>query len=113
MIKEVTKLMPKTILGRWSLGLIVAMPILFFVGASLTNSMYASVPAGNSILEDISGRPALAFTMLTGTISGVSAFITGLIGVWKLGERSFLVYISTVFGALLLLFLLGEFTSPH
>jgi hypothetical protein len=30
-------LMPKTAVGKWSLGLIAAMPVLFFVGATLTS----------------------------------------------------------------------------
>jgi len=40
--------MPKNQLGKWSLGLIAAMPVLFFVGMSFTNLLYESVPAGNS-----------------------------------------------------------------
>jgi Na+/melibiose symporter-like transporter len=104
---------PKTRLGKWSLGLIVAMPILFFVGASFTNSLYESVPAGNTILEDITKRPALALTMLAGMVSGISAFITGLTAIIKKKERAPLVYISTIVGALLLLFLIGEILFPH
>ena len=45
--------LPKTKLGRWSLGLAAAMPVLFLIGTSLTNSLYESVPAGSTILEDI------------------------------------------------------------
>ena len=104
---------PKTRLGKWSVGLIVAMPILFFVGASFTNSLYESVPSGNTILEDIAKRPALALTMLTGMASGVSAFITGLIAIIKQKERALLVYMSIIVGALLLFFLIGEILFPH
>lgn len=105
--------MPKTTLGRWSLGLIAAMPVLFFIGMSITNFLYESVPAGNTILEDIAGRPALALAMLVGMVSGILAFITGLTAIIRQKERSLLVYAATTIGALLILFLIGEFIFPH
>jgi len=106
-------LIPKTILGKWSLGLIVAMPALFFFGSSFTNSLYKSVPAGSSIIEDIAGRPALALTMIAGMIAGISAFIVGLIAIIKQEERAPLVYVATSIGMLLILFLIGEVLFPH
>ena len=105
--------MPKTKLGKWSLWFIVAMPILFFIGVSFTSLLYKSVPAGNSILEDIVGRPALALTMLVGMVSGILAFVTGLISVIRQKERALLVYAATIIGFLLILFLLGELFSSH
>jgi hypothetical protein len=105
--------LPKTPLGWWSLGLIVAMPVLFFVGMSFTNLLYKSVPAGGTILKDITVRPALALTMLVGMASGISAFIIGLIAIIRQKERALLVFGSTLIGALLILFLLGEVLSPH
>ena len=105
--------MPKTQSGKWSLGLIVAMPVLFFIGMSFTNLLYESVPAGNSILEDIARRPALAITMLAGNVSGISAFITGLIAIIRQKERAPLVFVATIIGALLILFLVGEVLFPH
>lgn len=105
--------MPKTRLGKWSLGLIAAMPVLLFVGMSFTDLLYESVPAGNSILEDIAGRPALALTMLAGFASGISAFITGLTAIIRQKERAPLVFVATIVGALLILFLIGEVSSPH
>jgi hypothetical protein len=105
--------MPKTILGKWSLGLIIAMPLSFVIGTSFTNSMYQSVPAGNTILADIASRPALALTMLAGFASGISAFITGLVAITKQKERALLVYLSTLIGVLLILFLIAEISFPH
>jgi len=86
---------------------------LFFIGSFFRNLLYVSVPAGDTILEDIARRPALALTMLAGMASGISAFITGLIAVIKKRERGLLVYISTTMGFLLILFLLGEILFPH
>lgn len=106
-------LIPKTNLGKWSLGLITAMPILFFIGSSFTYSLYKSVPAGSTILEDITRRPALALTMLAGMVAGISTFIVGFIAIIRQKERALLVYITTSIGALLIFFLIGEVLFPH
>jgi Na+/melibiose symporter-like transporter len=103
---------PYTKPGKWSIGLIVAMLLLFIVGTSFTNTLYRSVPAGGTILKDIAARPALALTMLTGMAAGVLAFVAGLVAIVGQKERSFWVFISTLIGALLLFFLAGEFISP-
>ena len=105
--------LPKTKLGRWSLGLAATMPVLFLIGTSLTNSLYESVPSGRTILEDITLRPVLALTMLAAMISGISAFIIGLIAIIKQKERALLVYVATSVGAFLAVFLLGELVFPH
>ena len=106
-------LIPKTKPGKWSLGLIVAMPVLFFTGASLANSLYRSVPAGSTILEDIAKRPVLASTMLLGMFIGISAFVAGFVAIIKQKERALLVYVATLVGMLLILFLVGEVLFPH
>jgi hypothetical protein len=107
------RITPKTALGKWSVGLIVVMLILFIIGTSLTNTFYKSVPAGNSIPADIARRPALALSMLAGMVAGVSALITGLLAVIRKKDNALLVYISTLIGALLMLFLAGEIIFPH
>ena len=113
MTKQPWRITPKTTLGKWSVGLIVAMPILFAIGSSFTNSLYKSVPAGGTILADIVARPALALAMLTGMVAGISAFIVGLLAIVRQKEKAILVYVSTVIGALLMLFLTGEVVFPH
>jgi hypothetical protein len=113
MTRRLWKITPATPFGWWSVGLIIAMPILFAIGSSFTNSIYKSVPSGNTILADIASRPALALTMLAGMGAGISAFIMGLLAIIRQKERAPLVYISTVFGALLIVFLAGEFVFPH
>ena len=113
MAKQSWRIVPQTILGRWSVGLIVAMPILFVIGTSLTNSLYESVPAGGTIVADIAARPALALTMLAGMAAGIAAFLVGLLALVRKKERALLVYISTMVGMLLMVFLAGEFISPH
>ncbi len=105
--------MPKTNQGKWSVGLVLAMFILFVIGMSLPNTLYNSVPAGETILKDISARPALAISMLIGFGAGISALITGLISIIKHGERAILVYLSTLLGAALTLFVIAELIFPH
>jgi hypothetical protein len=105
--------MPKTNLGKWSVGLILAMFVLFVIGSSLTNSLYESVPAGGTILKDIVSRPVLAISMLVGMASGISALVTGLVAIIKRKERAILVYASTLVGAALTLYLIAEFMFPH
>lgn len=105
--------MPKTSFGKWSLGLLIAMPLLIFIGTTLASSLYQSVPAGGTILADIAGRPALALTALAGMLAGVLAFIAGLIAIIRQKERAILVYIATGIGALFTFFLVAEFLFPH
>jgi hypothetical protein len=104
---------PVTRFGKWSLGLALAMPVLFLMGMASMSILYPSVPAGNSIVGDLAARPALALSMLLGMAAGVLAFAAGLLAVVREKERSLWVYLSTAIGALLLVFLLGEFISPH
>jgi hypothetical protein len=104
---------PGTTLGRWSVGLIIAMPILFAIGSSFSDSIYESVPAGRTILADVAARPYLALTMLAGMATGISAFIVGLLAILKHRDKALLVYVSTVFGGLFVLFLIGELAFPH
>lgn len=107
------RLTPRTTLGTWTVGLIAAMPILFVIGSSLSSSLYESVPAGRTILADIVARPALALAMLAGMGVGISAFIIGLLAIVKQKENALLVYVSTVIGGLLTLFLASEVGFPH
>ena len=113
MIKQPWSIMPKTIFGNCSVGLVAAMLLLFIIGTSFTNSLYKSIPAGGTIFEDISTRPALALSMLSGMVAGISAFITGLLAIIRQKEHALLVYVSSSIGALLVLFLAIEILFPH
>jgi hypothetical protein len=101
--------MPKTLLGKWALGLIVAMPVFLFAGVWFTELLNTLVPTGDAVLEDVAGRSALSLTMLiAGIVSGISAFITGLIAIRRQKERAPSVYAATVIGALFMLLLIAE-----
>ncbi len=107
------RIIPETAPGIRAVGLIIAMPILFAVGSSFTDSLYESIPAGRTIPEDITTRPYLALTMLAGMAAGISAFILGLLSILKHKEHALLVYLSTGIGGLLILFLAAEVAFPH
>ena len=107
------RFIPKTKLGRWSVGLIVVMPILFVIGSSFAGSLYESAQAGQTLLADISARPFLAITMLAGMAAGIAGFITGILAIFKQKENALLVYVSTVIGGLLSLYLIADLAFPH
>lgn len=103
---------PKTILGKYSVGLIIVMPICFYVGTSFV-SFYSGVPAGETILQDVITRPGVAISMLTGFISGIVAFPIGLISITRKKDHSVLVFLSTIMGFLVLIWCLAEILFPH
>ena len=106
------KIKPKTILGKLSIALIILVPILFYIGMSFVN-FYESIPAGRTIPQDIIVRPGVALFMLAGFFSGIAAFFTGIISILKNKERSVLVFLSTLLGSLVLLWIFAEIAFPH
>ena len=105
--------MPRTKLGIWSIGLIVLMFALIFLGMTFTDSLYMDVSAGRTILADIGQRPALALSILIGFGAGIAAFVTGVIALAKKQERHVLVFLSTLVGLGMILFLIAEVAWPH
>lgn len=98
---------PKTTLGKYSVGLIVVMPICFYIGVSFVG-FYSGVSAGETILQDVITRPGVAIPMLTGFISGIVAFPIGLISITRKKDHSILVFLSTAMGFLVLTWCLME-----
>jgi len=103
---------PNSNLGKCSIGLIVMMPILFYIGIPFV-SFYESVPAGKTIPHDIVARPGVAIPMLAGFVSGITSFFCGIIGISRKKDYSILVFISTMIGFFVLLFILAEILFPH
>jgi len=106
------KFLPKTFLGKWSVVLIIAMPIFFYIGMSFVD-FYESIPAGKTIPHDIMVRPGVALPMLAGLVCGVAAFFTGIIGIIRKKDHSVLVFLSTAMGFLMVLWCLAEVLFPH
>jgi len=106
------KFLPQSCLGKWSAGLIVAMPVFLYIGMSFVE-FYEFVPAGKTIPQDIIIRPGIALPMLVGFISGIAAFFTGIVGIIKKKDRSALIFLTTAGGFLMLLWCLAEIMFPH
>lgn len=107
------KLMPGTAPGKWAVGLIVGMPILFVLGSTLAQSLYAAIPSGSNLVEDIAARPFLALAMLAGMIAGISGFLTGLLAILKHKDHAILVYGAAVIGGLVTILLIGQLAFPE
>ena len=82
-------ILPKSSLGRWSVGLGVAW-ILFFALSEVLTGFEVLGPGFNPAL-------AVALTIVLADIAG-AAFVTGLIGIIKSKERSAFVFLTTAIG---------------
>ena len=94
-------ILPKTSLGRWSVGL---------AGAFILLSVLSGVLTG---LGGVGPGPVGPIVGVAFGISGIAALVTGLISAIKSKERSILVFLAVVVGLFVLIFLLGEFLYPH
>lgn len=97
---------PKTCLGKWSVGLICSFFLIF--GLFLIFIALGQQGGGTFF-----GNLKLAIPFLLSGIMGVASFFTGIIGIIKNKERSILVFLSTAIGFLVLVFMLGEILIPH
>jgi hypothetical protein len=98
--------LPKTSLGKWSVGLIAAF-ILFLVVFVIL------VLSGQRGDDTFLSNLWLAVPVLLAGSCGIAAFVTGLIGVIKSKERSILVFLAIFIGFDIMVFGLGEFLVPH
>ena len=106
------KFLPRSKPGKWSVALVAMVPVLFYLGMSFV-SFYEFIPAGKTIPRDIVARPGVALPMLAGFAAGITAFFCGINGILKKKDHSLLVFISTVLGFLVLLWVLAEIVFPH
>jgi flagellar biosynthesis protein FliQ len=97
---------PKTRLGRWSIWFIIAFILLLI-------SFQLLVVSGQRGGDTFFSNLALSVPMLVAAISGILAFFTGIISIIKNKERAVLVFVATIIGLFILVFVLGEFLVPH
>ncbi|MDH4280264.1 MAG: hypothetical protein OEZ14_01455 [Acidimicrobiia bacterium] len=97
---------PRTELGRWSLGLIVAFAgsLSFFVAA-----VWAGERGGDGFFDNM----WLTGPMLLAYAAAVGATVTGLMAVFRKRERAVLVFLAALVGGLVTLFGILEVTNPH
>jgi len=99
-------LKPKSTMGKWSTGLIIAFLLFLAVFLILVAS---GQRGGDTFFSNL----ALTIPMLLAGVSSVSALVTGIIGIVKSRERSVLVFLATAIGLFVLVFSLGEVLFPH
>jgi len=97
---------PKTYLGKWSVGLILT----FFL---LLGLFFLFVHLGERGGDTFFSNLKLTIPMLIAGIAAISSFVIGTISVLRNKERSILVFLSTVIGFLVLLWILAELLFPH
>ncbi len=97
---------PKTPSGKWSVILIG----VFFV---LLAMFYILVASGQRGGETFFSNLVLTIPAILMGTSGILAFLTGVISIIISKEWSILVFLSTIFGLFILIFILGEILFPH
>ena len=97
---------PKSTAGRWAVVLVIA----FFLFFALFQLLVAVGQRGG---ETFFSNLALTIPILLAGSCGVTAFVTGMVGVIKSRERSILVYFAILIGLFVLMFVLGEIIFPH
>lgn len=99
--------MPKTRLGKWSVGLVIVFFVLLAIGQIVIRLQ------GPREDQTFWSNPLRSIPMLGAAISAILAFFTGIISIIKNKESSILVFLSTLVGLLILWFVLGEILFPH
>lgn len=98
--------MPKTLLGKWSMKLLFGFFVFF-------GFFWLMILAGQRGGMGFFSNLYLAIPALLTAVSGVGAFLTGIVSIIKFKERSVFVFISTLIGVLVTLFVTGEVLFPH
>ena len=98
---------PKTLLGKWSAGLIIAFFLLLATG------MFVVSVLGQTGGETFFDNLWISIPMLSAGVAAIAAFFTGIVSIWKSKERAVLVFIASLIGLLVLWFVIGEVVVPH
>jgi len=93
-------ILPKTSLGKWSTGLIIAamlMLVVFSIGSVNVNWH----------------EPWLVTPIILAAVFAISSMVVGVIGIVKSKERSILVFIAAALGVVALVIGVGQFLIPQ
>ncbi len=101
-------ILPKTPLGKWSVGLAIAFILLFVLFQILVATGLRGAMVGSRSIPYLNWNLALYASGL----SGIAALVTGIIGIIR-KERAIPVFLATLIGLFVLFFLLGKFLVPH
>lgn len=98
---------PSTRLGRWAVGLAAAFVVMFIINSTVFMPAFQDAPDAGW------GQALLPFYGIFMLLCGLTAGAVGLIAVIRKHERSWLVWLTILPGAIVLFFILGEFLVPH
>ncbi len=99
-------ILPKTALGKWSVGLAISFLVLFVLVIVL-------VTTGQERGETYFSNLLMAIPGLLALVTGIAAFLTGLVGIIFLKERALLVFLAAAIGLLVIAFILGDILSTE
>ena len=100
-------LSPKTKLGKWSVGFVIAFFLL------LATVMFVVSVLGQEGGKTFFDNLWISIPMLGAGAAAIAAFIVGIIAIIKNKERSILVIIAALIGLLVSWFVVGEIVAPH
>ena len=95
---------PGTKLGWWAVGLAAAFIVMFFINSGVLMQISAPEWMNQTLL------PAYGILML---LCGLASGAVAVIALIRKLERSWLVWLALLPGAMMLSLLLGEFLVPH
>lgn len=99
-------IIPKSRLGKWSLGLLGGFVLFIALFAILAAYLR---DGGETFFSNL----RLSLPILLAGLCGIAAFFTGSAGIVFSRERSVLVFLAVLIGLFVLVFFLGEVLFPH
>ena len=99
--------LPRTQLGKWSLRLMIAFLSLLLIRRAIM--VLFQISGGKTFFSN----PVLGILMLGSGAAAVIAFLTGAFAVIRNRERSILVFLTTLIGLFILVFIFMEILLPH
>lgn len=98
--------LPKTNLGKWSVGWILLAVFTFAI-------FWLLIALGERGGATFFSNLKLTIPGLSIVFFGTASFAVGIISIIKKKERSSLVFLSAILGFMILLFFLAEILFPH
>ena len=90
-------MIPKTKLGKWAGGLLVVF-LVFLIAVIL----------GRNVARLQAGTPLIVIVGISMMIAGIATFVTGIMSLFKLKDRSFVVILAIIFGFAAMLIIVME-----
>jgi hypothetical protein len=97
--------LPKTVTGKWAVGLAISFIVLFVLLIILVST---GQEGGDTYFSNL----YLAVPGLLALVSGIAAFFIGIISIIFVKERGFLVFLATAIGLLVIVFMVGDLLFP-